>query len=642
MKNIFVSLLVVSTLFATGCTKGFEFKLNPNLKSLEAAHPIVGEYGILINEDAPYTRSRNVTLSLPAQNALEMYVTNEEQCGSGGVWEPYSASRAWTLGENNKETYVYVTYRNGDAQTDCIRDSILHDSIPPKVNFVVAPPIVSNSPSAEFQVEVIDTLSGPNSFECSLDEDELAPCELHFILQVSEDMHNLNVRATDNAGNVSEISTYDWTVIAPLPTPTPEPTPVPTPEPTPAPTPEPTPVPTPEPTPVPTPEPTPAPTPEPSPKPPTVEITKAPDASTSNPNAQFAFVGKDTDGDIRLYRCKLDTANWLECDSPHEFANVDPGTHTFQVVAEDNTGLVSEPAIHKWTVIKSSVPVVDTITIDSSGDKLDIVIVVDNSPSMKEEQRKMATRFSTFISKLSGLDWQLGIITTDATGKKEWEEGRLVPMVGLKNTFLINKLTPHVEKIFGNTVQRKEHGTSNEEGIKALNLLLDRNEYNYAFRDRAHLATIVVSDEDERSNGKSLQLKNKPETLMNHVKNKWDGNKTFTHHSIVLLKEGSVKGCSQVGANFVGKTYMDLSRKTGGIIGNICSNDYGKELQAIGDSMTAEAYTMMLKCVPTGSVEVTYLPVPNQPITHTVKENKLYLKPYPPVGTKVQAKYYCD
>src|SRR5690606_8968839 len=59
--------------------------------------------------------------------------------------------------------------------------------------------------------------------------------------------------------------------------------------------------------------------------------------------------------------------------------------------------------------------------------RVDILLVDDNSGSMSAEQNLLAQRFSTFISRLSGLDWQIGITTTDVTND---------PVNGLRGSLL--------------------------------------------------------------------------------------------------------------------------------------------------------------------------------------------------------------
>jgi hypothetical protein len=86
---------------------------------------------IAINS-SEYTTSTSVTLNLSATGASEMYVTNTAACSSGGAWESYATTKAWTLGQSNAVATVYVKYRDlAGNESSCINDSITHDTIAP-------------------------------------------------------------------------------------------------------------------------------------------------------------------------------------------------------------------------------------------------------------------------------------------------------------------------------------------------------------------------------------------------------------------------------------------------------------------------------------------------------------------------------
>ena len=66
--------------------------------------------GISINNGAAETSSRNVTLQLAANDATEMIISNDLSF-SDATWEPYAASKSWTLTEGLGVKRVYVNYR---------------------------------------------------------------------------------------------------------------------------------------------------------------------------------------------------------------------------------------------------------------------------------------------------------------------------------------------------------------------------------------------------------------------------------------------------------------------------------------------------------------------------------------------------
>lgn len=87
---------------------------------------------IAINNGAVATNSTQVTLSLSSWGSTEMYITSTPGCETGGEWEPYSITKAWTLANENASNSVYVQYRDAaHILSPCYSDSILHDNIPP-------------------------------------------------------------------------------------------------------------------------------------------------------------------------------------------------------------------------------------------------------------------------------------------------------------------------------------------------------------------------------------------------------------------------------------------------------------------------------------------------------------------------------
>ncbi len=285
---------------------------------------------------------------------------------------------------------------------------------------------------------------------------------------------------------------------------------------------------------------------------------------------------------------------------------------------------------------------VQDFTVDSAGEKVDIIIVDDNSPSMEEKQNRMAKRFANFIATLDGLDWQLGIITTDTEHKNiYWQDGRLLPFKGLKNTYVVNASTPNVVSVFQNTVRRKEWGSDDERGVLGLLRLFQRPENRFMIRPNSHVVSIIVSDEDERSNQWHLQPGDRPENLIKYFDSQFGKTNTYTNHSLVFQKDGPT--CPKLGVQYRGYIYEQLSALTGGVVGDICQPDYSATLKAIGDNVRQSTFSAKLECAPrNGVVNVTYSPKPPFAVTATVNGDLLTLNPYPPVGTKVEVTYFCQ
>ncbi|MBL7666266.1 MAG: hypothetical protein JNM93_14110, partial [Bacteriovoracaceae bacterium] len=100
--------------------------------TLDTTGPI--GHSLAINAGAPVTITAAVTLNLVAPGAVDMYVTENATCASGGSWETFNATKAFTLTNLNTTANVYFKVRDaaGNAST-CVGDSILHDNLSPAI-----------------------------------------------------------------------------------------------------------------------------------------------------------------------------------------------------------------------------------------------------------------------------------------------------------------------------------------------------------------------------------------------------------------------------------------------------------------------------------------------------------------------------
>ena len=252
--------------------------------------------------------------------------------------------------------------------------------------------------------------------------------------------------------------------------------------------------------------------------------------------------------------------------------------------------------------------------------KVDILFVIDNSSSMANEQKKIASRFSNFINQIKNLNWRIAITTTDPRSYRSyvrnyWSDGRLIPLDnGLY--YLSSSMDQRtVERLFSENIQRDENGYDVERGIYATYRTLERgafgnteidHEINQFLRHDADFAVVVISDEDESPNsddaidcsggcsGISYHEKSHPDNLINYVNRLFGPSKIFQFHSIITY----TKVCLDGEGHTYGRKYQELSMKTGGVIGDICSNDYTSILSKIGRKVSNLKKTYKLKCKP--------------------------------------------
>lgn len=279
--------------------------------------------------------------------------------------------------------------------------------------------------------------------------------------------------------------------------------------------------------------------------------------------------------------------------------------------------------------------------------KVDILFVVDNSPSMYQEQKKLGARFSSFISALSTVDWQIGFTTTDASNGTYGIKGSLLDLNGRAGEKILTPDTPNASHVFSQTVQRKESNcsfvcpTSDEQGLLATIFSMEKSltENKEFFRDNTDIVVVYISDEDELSTGPREATK--PKDVLDTFHGLWGQTKSFAAYGIIIepndldcLKENRDQGTTA----YYGTHVSQLAALTGGITGSLCQADYSRTLEEISNRVRELVDSFELKSVPVGDVKVELVPV--QPsIRWRLEGNKLIFSKPPQSGTKIRVTY---
>lgn len=322
---------------------------------------------------------------------------------------------------------------------------------------------------------------------------------------------------------------------------------------------------------------------------------------------------------------------------------------------------------------------------------VDVLFVVDNSGSMYTEQQAMGDRFPNLMSPISDLDYRIAIVTTDisnspnnsvkraANGNGAFQDGQFLKFPNGKT--VIDRNTKDVANQFRGAIQRGETlrcdegkdscPSGDERGIFAVNLVIARKDPSF-FRTGAHFAVVILSDEDERSNGGllkgyPLESYDKPQTLVSNFASQFGVAKTLSVHSIIIEPPPGAHMPSTETACYkqqlaqgrglipnVGYQYYYLSKPVqalkdlGGIIegevGSICASDYGSQMGDIGSKIKRNAIPFQLPCKPLEGeegLEVDYVPFTGSVEAIVNANNQLTFDPPLPVGTRVDYKLTC-
>lgn len=334
--------------------------------------------------------------------------------------------------------------------------------------------------------------------------------------------------------------------------------------------------------------------------------------------------------------------------------------------------------------------------VSAAGGLVDILIINDNSASMSFEQTQLAARLSGFIQNLENqhADYRIAITTTDISTTSNparainqngaLQDGRLIKFPN-GAYYLTNTSGSLAQKDawFRQTIQRPEtasceafikayYGSASysssydancpsgdERGIYAANLVV-KNNPNSFIRSNAHLAIIVLADEDERSQlywynqknpgtypGFDLESYDQPQTLLNTVRSSFGGGKLLSVHSIVTTSQSCktaqdnqmiIGGASVVNGSY-GHIYSQASQMTQGVIGDICASDYTSQLGQISTNILNRVKSMTLACANPTDLVVTV--VGQSGVTYTVTGKELKFNAQLAPGTSVKLKYSC-
>lgn len=175
----------------------------------------------------------------------------------------------------------------------------LADFTAPRVFINSTPSSVSNNTSGTFTFSATDNFSNRPVFECKVDAGNYATCTSPYSFNLSQGVHNFEVRAKDDAGNISNIASYTWTIDLSAPT---------------------------------------------------VRIVSGPAAFSNSSSGTFVFDGMDEGQPITRFDCKLDSGAFVSCASPSTHSGLANGSHTFQVRGYDSASNMSAAATYTWVV----------------------------------------------------------------------------------------------------------------------------------------------------------------------------------------------------------------------------------------------------------------------------------------------------
>ncbi|MEK2688108.1 hypothetical protein [Bdellovibrio sp. GT3] len=241
--------------------------------------------------------------------------------------------------------------------------------------------------------------------------------------------------------------------------------------------------------------------------------------------------------------------------------------------------------------------------------KIDILFVVDNSGSMAEEQANMSSRINGFMGLVDHLDWRVALTTTDprintadSSGMNAaWGDGQMRLMNGKR--FLSNADgSSQAQAALADAIKLGDKGNGDERPIYSIYRAIERDVALPAadrfFRTDSNLVVVIISDEDECSNGQCTTgfdvSKSQPSNLVSLVRSRLGSEKVMMVDTIV--KSPGDNSCTT--SNQPAPVLISLAQMTGGIVGSVCATDYTAILKNAGDAAVSLTRSVSLSCKP--------------------------------------------
>ncbi|GAB4216022.1 MAG: hypothetical protein OHK0022_56640 [Roseiflexaceae bacterium] len=278
----------------------------------------------ITSQPAAVTTSATATFSFTGSDDATPVGSLTFECSlDGAAFTPCTSPQTYTNLAPGSHLFQ-VRARDGDGRVDATPASATWtiDQTAPDTTITTKPTGISASTSALFGFTGSDNVSpaGALTFECSLDNAPFAACvSPKNYAGLAQGSHTFLVRATDAAGNTdASPASFTWVVDT---------------------------------------------------LPPETTLLTHPLSVTTSTSAGFTFSSSDSGTGAPGFECSLDGAAFGTCVTPVVYTGLAEGSHTFQVRAKDNAGIVDPtPASFTW-VIDTQAP--DTTIVSAPADPSD-------------------------------------------------------------------------------------------------------------------------------------------------------------------------------------------------------------------------------------------------------------------------------
>ncbi len=215
-----------------------------------------------------------------------------------------------------------------------------------------------------------------------------------------------------------------------------------------------------------------------------------------------------------------------------------------------------------YNPVKTATLTTDSFQIPDPAGVVDVLMVVDNSASMVEEQQLLSGLATSFAAELLAgpHDFHAGVVTTDMDD--EAQSGRLRDVDGLR---WIDRDTADIESVFESMMVAGTEGSWSENGKEAAftALEIERDAYNAGFlRENSEVHIVVISDAND-----DTVTPTRDEFLdWVHGLRAFDSQVSFNS----IVSPSPV--CPDAVAS--GLDYLEMSSAVGGLLWSVCTDEW--------------------------------------------------------------------
>jgi hypothetical protein len=244
----------------------------------------------------------------------------------------------------------------------------------------------------------------------------------------------------------------------------------------------------------------------------------------------------------------------------------------------------------------------------SANNKLDILFLIGDEPSMSSKQAQLVTSMATFMSQFiaKGFDFKIAVATTSAYMADPNLNGHDPADVieadfndfdgtSHSNVFVINNATPDLQAVFAiNAKPNKNTAGQDSRPFSSFRASLNNTSLinNGFHRTDAFLAVIIVTNSEDYSDdarcvgcnwgGKaSSPTLDDPSVYSNFLDTITGSTATVKKYSVSAMTQ-SVTACQ--GGQLMNRV-MALANATGGAVGDICQADFGPQMVMIANQI---------------------------------------------------------